>query len=152
MAKVIDRIQACGPDGIGPKSTALGPSSSRLTPASWLLAGHHLQLFTDWLAKGGPCLSADDSGLREALDLYQATRAIRILCHEAHQPRRRVELVQQAACQPAVQRANDGLVLVNRVPIGAVAEPEGNASLRGLSLGSEAQGGEGPAHPLLGWT
>jgi hypothetical protein len=85
----------------------------------------------------------------EALDLDHAPGTVRILGHEARQPRRRGELVQQPASQPPMQRADDGLVLADCLTIGTVAEPKSDASLRRLALGSESERGERSAHRLL---
>jgi len=85
----------------------------------------------------------------KALDLDQASRAIRVFGDEARQPRRWGQLIQQSARQATVQSADDRLILVNRVPVGAVTEPKSHASFRRLAPGSEAQGGERPAYPLL---
>jgi hypothetical protein len=93
----------------------------------------------------------DHSRPLKALDLDQAPRHVRVLGHEARQPRRRGQLVQQTPREPPMQRADDGLVLADRLAIGAVAQPENDSShLCWLALGSEAQRGKGPAHRLLG--
>src|SRR5437588_3618203 len=84
----------------------------------------------------------------ETLNLDQAPGTVRILGHEARQPRRRGQLVQQPSRQPPVQRADDGLVLADGLTIGTVAEPKGDASLRRLALGSETQRGQRSAHRL----
>jgi hypothetical protein len=62
----------------------------------------------------------------------------------------RCELVQQAAREPPVQGADHRLVLADRLPIRTVTEPKRNESLPWLTLRSETEGGEGPAHPFLG--
>ena len=85
----------------------------------------------------------------ETLNLDHAPGTVRVLGHEAGQPRRRGDLVEQSTRQSPVQRADDRLVLADCLTVGTVAEPKGDASLRRLALGSETQRGQRSAHSLL---
>jgi hypothetical protein len=85
--------------------------------------------------------------LPEALDLDQAAGTARILGDELREPRGGLELVEEPARQPAMQRAHGLRVLAGRLAVRTVAQPIGDSSgLPRLSLRRKTQRNERAAH------